>query len=143
MARAKAARQRAHEARQRADVYLQRGDEWLAQVEQSLARAQDLIVTNTELLIARLTRLETTYDSPSEGIEAARAAQRRALVYARIQRDRGQITRAQYHEVAAERFAIVVEILDDLESRAQPEYVHEGRRSGETSRDLNVPALVA
>lgn len=143
VARAQTARRRAREARRRAELYLQRGDDWLAQVEESVARTHDLIVTNSELLIARLTRPEPAYRTPSEKIEAARAGERTALAYARIHRDRGQITRAHYHEKTAATLAMLAAILEaDITETQPPTPSSNGRPQGDFPLTLDAPDLI-
>ena len=104
-------------------MYRQRGDQRLAQVEERLARTHELIAADVELVIDRLTRLEQAPTSPMKQTEAVRTAERRQRTYARVHRDRGQITRAHYHEDAAEGLAILGDMLQD-ELKGQPPSAH-------------------
>jgi hypothetical protein len=94
IARAQAARRRARDARGRAVACRGRGEEWFAEVEERLAAAEEPIQVNAEMLIARLRDTEKTNRSTSEWLEAARAAQQKALGYARIHYERREISRA-------------------------------------------------
>ena len=144
MARAEAARQRARAARQRAEVYLERGDGGLAEVEQRLASAHELTVANAERLVARLTQPTPPHRTRLEKMEAARAGQRRALVYARVCRQRGQITLAHYYEDAAASLALLADMFaDDLTPKLQSVYVDDGRVATLGSVNLDQTGVAA
>jgi hypothetical protein len=118
--RARTARKRAFLARQRAAELTGSGDLFFAHVHEKLGRAQELVAANAELIAAREARDDQPLGTPVERAARWRAAEQRSLEFAAIHRDRGQMTKAHFHEAAAEWLAFIAEVNEDQAAKAVP-----------------------
>jgi hypothetical protein len=139
LARADAARARGDEARERAEILLARGDGYAAAVLEKVATTQELIAANAELALARLAvdREGLNDFSTEERIARTLAARRRALEFAALHRDRGQIRRAHFHEAAAQGMGIAARIHAEFGPHAE-----EGERAAEADRSVQRPVPI-
>jgi hypothetical protein len=139
-ARAAGARERACSARARSAEYLQRGDLFFARVEDSLARTQELIAANAELLLNRRSRNMQPPGTLAERALASRRAERRALEFAAVHRDRGQMRRAQCQEMAAQWFAFIAEVNEDAAAEEEMRCLAE--RNGRSNAAVTAVGLL-
>jgi hypothetical protein len=123
-------------------LHRERGEVWFAAVHEHLAKAEELVMVNAELRLTRFTRASNGSNrTVAERMVSARRARQRALAYAQIHRERGELRRAHFQEEAAAGFALLLRTLeDDLkpEERHQPHSIN-GQVPAGTRLALDVP----